>query len=219
MAAKYYSVRNGRIPGIYESWSECEAQVKGFSGAVYKSFTSLEQARAYLEGEYTAPKEDEDVSVINDNVSEKIEALKPGELIAFVDGSYDPAGPTSGYGAVIIDRDKNVHELTGSFSMKEGEEFMSMRNVTAELEGVKAAVDFALSHGYEKLTVYYDYEGIGRWADGSWQAKKQLTMAYRDFILKAGERIRIELIKVPAHSGVIYNEMVDELAKAAASKK
>ena len=35
---KYYAVKNGRQTGIFESWAECEEQVKGFSGAVYKSF-------------------------------------------------------------------------------------------------------------------------------------------------------------------------------------
>ena len=37
---KYYAVQKGRIPGIYTSWPECEKQVKGFTGAVYKSFNN-----------------------------------------------------------------------------------------------------------------------------------------------------------------------------------
>ena len=142
-------------------------------------------------------------------------ALKEDELIAFVDGSYDAANVTSGFGAVMIDASGVIGELSGSFSIKDGEDFMSMRNVTAELEGVKAAVNFALARNARKLTVYYDYEGIGRWADGSWQAKKELTQSYRDFIMEAKEKLEIELIKVPAHTGVIYNEMVDKLAKEA----
>ena len=38
MAKKYYGVKVGRVPGVYENWNECEAQVKGFKGAEYKSF-------------------------------------------------------------------------------------------------------------------------------------------------------------------------------------
>ncbi|ESU06764.1 hypothetical protein FGSG_01443 [Fusarium graminearum PH-1] len=30
-----YGVRTGRKPGIYDTWAECEEQVKGFPGAVY----------------------------------------------------------------------------------------------------------------------------------------------------------------------------------------
>lgn len=32
----FYAVANGRIPGIYKTWSECEAQVKGFTTAKFK---------------------------------------------------------------------------------------------------------------------------------------------------------------------------------------
>ena len=33
---KYYAVRKGRIPGIYRTWSECQKQVTGYPGAVFK---------------------------------------------------------------------------------------------------------------------------------------------------------------------------------------
>uniref|UniRef100_A0A336MY29 Ribonuclease H n=1 Tax=Culicoides sonorensis TaxID=179676 RepID=A0A336MY29_CULSO len=35
----FYAVANGKIPGIYKTWTECENQVKGFSGAKYKKVT------------------------------------------------------------------------------------------------------------------------------------------------------------------------------------
>ena len=38
MAKKYYAVRQGRVPGVYTTWADCEKQVKGFGGAIYKSF-------------------------------------------------------------------------------------------------------------------------------------------------------------------------------------
>lgn len=36
--AKFYTVRKGHNPGVYTSWAECQEQVKGFSGAEFKSF-------------------------------------------------------------------------------------------------------------------------------------------------------------------------------------
>lgn len=45
---KIYVVKVGKIPGIYESWTDCEAQVKGFKGAQYKSFTNRKEAEEYL---------------------------------------------------------------------------------------------------------------------------------------------------------------------------
>ena len=47
---KYYAVRNGRKPGIYLTWPECQKQVNGFTGARYKSFTSKADAQAFLSG-------------------------------------------------------------------------------------------------------------------------------------------------------------------------
>lgn len=51
---KYYVVWQGVNPGIYSSWSECEKQIKGIKGAIYKSFESQEEAeRAYSSSPYT----------------------------------------------------------------------------------------------------------------------------------------------------------------------
>ena len=55
---KFYVVWNGLTPGIYHSWDDCQAQIKGVKGAVYKSFDSKEEAeRAYASPayEYIAP--------------------------------------------------------------------------------------------------------------------------------------------------------------------
>ena len=45
---KYYAVKRGRKPGIYTTWSDCQSQIHGFSGADYKSFSTREEAEAYL---------------------------------------------------------------------------------------------------------------------------------------------------------------------------
>ena len=48
---KWYVVWCGRETGVCDSWAECEARVKGFPGARYKSFKTQEDAvRAFREG-------------------------------------------------------------------------------------------------------------------------------------------------------------------------
>lgn len=64
---KLYAVREGKKPGIYETWPDCLSQVKGFKGAVcmvktppgnkqeclhllVKAFQNLHEAQAWLEG-------------------------------------------------------------------------------------------------------------------------------------------------------------------------
>lgn len=49
---KFYVVWAGRRPGVYASWAECEAQVKGFPGAEYKAFESQAAALAAFQGDY-----------------------------------------------------------------------------------------------------------------------------------------------------------------------
>lgn len=41
---RFYVVWNGVKPGVYKSWDECKAQVEGYEGAIYKSFSNLEEA-------------------------------------------------------------------------------------------------------------------------------------------------------------------------------
>ena len=53
MKKKFYVVWNGVTPGIYRTWDECQAQIKGVKGAIYKSFDSKEEAeRAYSSPAY-----------------------------------------------------------------------------------------------------------------------------------------------------------------------
>ncbi|XP_030387289.1 ribonuclease H1 [Scaptodrosophila lebanonensis] len=44
----YYAVSKGRKIGIYESWAQCEEQVKGFRGALYKKFRTREEAEEFI---------------------------------------------------------------------------------------------------------------------------------------------------------------------------
>lgn len=69
---RYYVVWNGLAPGVYETWSECESQIKGVKQALYKSFETLAEAeRAYNESPYL---------YINHGTSQKKETKKPEEI-------------------------------------------------------------------------------------------------------------------------------------------
>lgn len=45
---KYYAVQKGRKPGIYHNWPDCQKQVQGFKGAIFKSFPTLKQAQTFM---------------------------------------------------------------------------------------------------------------------------------------------------------------------------
>ncbi len=43
--SKYYVVWEGHQSGIFDAWDKCKKQVDGYTGAKYKSFDSLEEAK------------------------------------------------------------------------------------------------------------------------------------------------------------------------------
>jgi ribonuclease HI len=47
---KYYVVWKGLKTGVFDTWKECEAQVRGVDGAAYKSFTGREEALKAFQG-------------------------------------------------------------------------------------------------------------------------------------------------------------------------
>jgi ribonuclease HI len=51
---RFYVVWKGRKTGVFSSWEECAAQVRGFTGAQYKSFISRAAAEQALRGKYAA---------------------------------------------------------------------------------------------------------------------------------------------------------------------
>ena len=65
--SKYYAVKNGFVPGIYTTWEECEAQVKGYKGARYKSFSNEEDARCFIGQSHVI--QAEDVMAIKDTLN------------------------------------------------------------------------------------------------------------------------------------------------------
>lgn len=47
----FYAVAKGRTSGIFMTWPDCEAQVKGFPGARYKKFDSIVGAQDFISAE------------------------------------------------------------------------------------------------------------------------------------------------------------------------
>ena len=46
MAKECYVMYKGKVPGVYDEWVECQAQVEGVSGASHKGLKSRQGAEA-----------------------------------------------------------------------------------------------------------------------------------------------------------------------------
>ena len=194
MASKYYAVKKGKKPGVYRTWDECKAQTDGFSGAIFKSFKTQEEAEAF----------------IGNKKEDTIEDKKP-QVYAFVDGSFNVKTGVYGYGGFLFDgQDKHIMSGSGDDA-----EMATMRNVAGEILGSMAAVEKAIELGIKELSIYYDYMGIEMWATGAWKRNKEGTIAYHEYMNSVRDKIQINFIKVKGHSGVEGNEEADILAKKA----
>lgn len=201
MGKKVYAVRKGRKTGIFNVWSECEKQVKGFSNADFKSFRSEEEALAYLNGQANI---NQITSSENSSASNILEV--------YVDGSYESGKDIIGYGCVFLKNAKEIHTI---YEFDEANEEHTMGNVSAEITAALTAVKWALKNNYKRIILYYDYKGVKDWVDGTWTARKEETENYALKMNQYQKYIEIDFKKVPAHSGNYYNEKADRLAKQA----
>lgn len=238
MAKKFYAVQHGKVPGVYRTWEECKAQVHGYSGAVYKSFPTAEEAMKYVTGQEVM-EDPIDLSERNiggnDSQRQQEVAVRQNgigiegpdcqtiqnqtgndrgtgdSLVAYVDGSYYSATGEFSYGVVILQNGSEYcfHERLSD------PELASMHNVAGEIKGAEAAMGYAVEHGYSQITIYHDYEGIARWCTGDWRANKSGTQAYKAYYDSISDRLQVRFEKVKGHSGDKYNDMADRLAKQA----
>ena len=214
MAGKFYAVRVGRTPGIYNSWDDCKAQIDGFSNATYKSFKTAAEAVAFMGWgdssdalgiKASAPVENKVSEASENNITDAL------ENVAYVDGSFNVATGEFSYGVVMF-HDGKEHTFSKSFS---DPELASMRNVAGEIKGSEAAMEYAYKNGMKTLTIYHDYEGISKWPLRLWAANKEGTKAYQQYYDEIKKYVDIKFVKVKGHSGDKYNDLADKLAKEA----
>lgn len=197
---KFYAVKKGKEIGIFKTWEECQKSINGFSGAEYKKFESEDEATAYIK----------DIDIVMDN--DILPRLNEGKVVAFIDGSYDDGKNAYGSGACIFAPGNVNIELCSS---GKNEKYLDLRNIAGEIISALNAIDWAWKNGYDNICIFYDYEGIGKWASGEWKTNTTLSSYYKRYIDDKSGIISIEFIKVNGHSNNKYNDRADKLAKSA----
>lgn len=182
---KFYAIQSPSVKKIVTSWPECERLTHGVKGCLFKSFAAREDAEAWLAG-----------------VSEK----HPDGLRIYVDGSFSPDFDRAGWAFVAVENDREIASESGVTDYP-----AESRNIDGELTASLRALAWMKRSG-KRGVVCHDYEGIARWAKGEWKASKPVAIRYREAVREFPDA---KFEKVPAHSGVKWNEVVDERAKKA----
>lgn len=198
--AKFYGVRFGRNPGVYNTWDECKKEVDGFPSAEYKSFKTRDEAEAY-------------VGFVDEIEAEKATKDVGSDLVmrAYIDGSYDKSKKIYSYGSVITWNGKKIK----LFGADNDPRFVDFRNVAGEIISATRTLQFAIENGVREVEIYYDYAGIEKWATREWKRNNVLTQGYSEYVKSIESDISIRFVKVKAHSGLRENDEVDQLAKDA----
>ena len=183
---KFYAIKTPEESKIVMTWAECEKLTHGVKGVLFKSFASRAEAEAWISG---------------------METPVPAGLRVFVDGSFSPDFPKSGWAFVVTENDVEIARGSGITAFD-----AESRNIDGEVMASYQAMRW-LDSNDKTGTICHDYEGIARWAKGEWQAKSNIAKRYVAAAKPYLHRVSFE--KVAAHTGVKWNELVDQLAKDA----
>lgn len=182
----YYAVVDGRCPGIYTSWADCAEEVNGWSRAVFRKFSTYDEAEDYL---YS-------------NV-----------IIVYVHGScLDNGMSNARAGYAVYFEDPELQHLDEAARII-GEQSISRAELIAITRAVRQAPndnrDLVVCSGsqYAMNTVG---TWIWKWRANGWLNAKGQPVANRDLIQKLEDElcsrsIRPELRHVPGHAGVEGN--------------
>lgn len=225
MAKKLYAVLKGHKVGIFSTWAACQAATKGYSGAIFKSFATKEEADAYLGNTSTAPgtlpaksTQAAAASSTSDGLTVVLAYQFPVQI--YTDGACDPNPGATGSGLVVYEHGK----LT---SLKYGYHSPNGTNNTAELIALREAIKLAHTYIEKGLPVEilsdsdYSLKAVFVWSDG-WAKKnwtkggsapiQNLELIKECYALSRPLIGKVQMTHVRAHVGTEGNELADRLS-------
>jgi ribonuclease HI len=232
MAKKnYYAVVKGVKPGIYASWSGAdgaEAQVKGFVGARYKGFVTLDEAEAWFESlsdtkapryfDTPGPPEEQDGrSGLGDKAAKALEA---GKVVIYTDGSSIGNPGPGGYGVVLLYGEQR-QELSGGFRLTTNNRMELMACIVG-MRALDKKSRVVLFSDSRYVVDSISKGSVQRWKANRWMRGKTGKAKNADLwneLLQLIDRHEVAFVWVPGHTGVPENERCDQLSMRAASQK
>lgn len=137
-----------------------------------------------------------------------IDTMYPLAHHIYVDGSA--RNGVVGFGVVILKDNRRIVQWNGKLTANQ---VGNANNVAGELHAVIEALQWCRQNGISEVAIFYDMEGIEKWATGEWKTNTPVTKNYANTVRKSG--ITIHWQKVQSHTGDRWNEEADRLARSA----
>lgn len=214
----HYVVWKGRDVGIFDSWTKCLDQVKGFSGAKYQGFSSLNEAEvAWCGGSF------KDGRAQSGETNNEPDHTKY-DFVIYTDGASKGNPGPSGCGIVVFKGNEIVCKEYGGYAH-------SGTNNTSELLALIRGLQLASSTslGASIMVVSDSQYGIKvltewgyKWSSNGWKKSDKKPVENLNLVKclwSLNLSLDLDFMHVNGHVGIAGNELADELANKAVHTK
>jgi ribonuclease HI len=215
---KFYAVRVGQTPGIYQTWKDCQAQVHGVPGCIFKSFFTEEEARSFLDGLNSAqiqqPRNPNAHTIERLSMETQTKVTSISEVSVYTDGACEGNGQKGSRGGVgVWWGDGHPNNISKPL---DGLQTNNRAELTAVLEALKM---MDVSQNYAIYTdSTYVAKGVkwaAEWKKNNWNCSNGKPAKNRDLweeVLTAKCSKKVRFVVVKGHAGIYGNVQADRLA-------
>jgi len=147
----------------------------------------------------------------SENKSENDKTFEKNLIKIYVDGSFNEKTKKAGWAFCILKDFKIIQEDYGIYDESED----NTKQVIGEIYALYKSLLWLNENKIKEAYIYYDYKGIGKWIYGEWKIKnkniEEIVGRIKKQIIE--NNLKLKFIKIDAHSGDYFNELVDKLAK------
>jgi len=219
---KYYAVAVGRQPGIYTQWfgdAGAQNQVVGFKGALYKGFSTREEAQGFIQDRHSGHK----ISVTPSQKTTSRSTATPtvntaDRIVIYTDGSSLGNPGPGGYG-VVISSPGGIRELSGGFCRTTNNR-MELLACIVGLEQLETPSAVTLCSDSRYVVDGITKGWAKKWQRSDWcksNGGKAMNIDLWQRLLSLCDRHDVHWVWVKGHAGNPGNERCDQLANQAAS--
>lgn len=192
----YYAVAlETGFNSIVNDWKCCQEIISlEPEGARFKKFFSKEEAQAFIDNK--PPSKDDPLylkCLIMPPEFEECYSKYEKSTLAYVYGNYSPIIGLWSYGAILFfNKDKDYKYFT-----HKGNKHIKSMKLAGDVYGTCRVIQESIHAGYPHITICYQYEGIEKWALGTFKkTKSELGIDYTKYVRKNTNLIDIDFRKI-----------------------